>query len=94
MTFREDVTLDTSRVEDVRGRRIGGRGLAFGGGGLGGLVILVLAMLIGGGTGTAGLGSLLDQAVEAGTDTGPASTMLAAECKTGDPARCDTSGDL
>jgi predicted metalloprotease len=83
MTFKRDVRLDTSQVEDVRGRRVGGRGLAIGGGGLGGLVILVLAMLMGGGTGTAGLGSLLDQAVGAGTDTRPASTTLATECRTG-----------
>ena len=57
MDFRDRARLDTSQVSDVRGRRMGGRGAAIGGGGLG-IVGLIIAMLLGvnpadlGGTGT------------------------------------------
>jgi predicted metalloprotease len=65
MRYRESADLDTSGVQDRRGRGGGlggGRGLAVGGGGLGliGVVVLVLFQLLsggGGGTG-AGLGGL------------------------------------
>src|SRR5947207_2791502 len=40
--------LDPGQVEDVRGSRIGGRGLAIGGGGLGTVVLLVVYLLLGG----------------------------------------------
>ena len=90
MTFKNDVKLDTSQVEDLRGRRIGGRGMAIGGaGGLGGVVLLVIVVLLGGGGGggTGDLGSLLNQVAGAGAgagaDAGPASTALASQCKTG-----------
>ncbi len=84
MTFKDDVKLDTSQVEDVRGRSIGRRGMAVGGvGGVGGILILVVALFLGGGSGGSGLGSLLDQAVGAGTEAGPVSTALATECRTG-----------
>lgn len=87
MTFNDNVKLDPSQVEDVRGRRVGGRGVAAGSG-LGLVVVLVVLLLGGnlGGAGTAGdLGSLLDQTVGlgAGTDVGPESTLLASECQTG-----------
>ena len=79
MTFKDDVKLDTSQVEDIRGRSIGRRGMAVGGvGGVGGIIILVVALFLGGGSGGSGLGSLLDQAVGAGTEAGPVSTALAA----------------
>ena len=48
--FNPRSRLDTSQVEDVRGRRIGGRGLAAGGGGLG-LVIMLVIYLLGGNPG-------------------------------------------
>jgi hypothetical protein len=88
MTFRKDVDLDTSQVEDLRGRgrvggRVGGRGLAVGGGGVGGLILLVLVVLMGGGAGSSGYGSLLGEAVGAGAGNQPASTTLASECRTG-----------
>jgi predicted metalloprotease len=51
MRFRESGRLDTSSVQDRRGGRGGGRGLAVGGGGLGlvGLVVVVLVQVLGGG---------------------------------------------
>jgi predicted metalloprotease len=49
MTFRPGAKIDTSQVEDYRGRRLGGgSGLAVGGGGIGVLVIAVVIYLLGG----------------------------------------------
>jgi hypothetical protein len=82
MTFKPGAQLDPSQVEDVRGSRVGGRGLAVGGGGLG-LVVALVWVLLGGSSGTGGtLGSLIDQTVGGGAQ-GPASTALASECQTG-----------
>jgi len=83
MTFKRGTRLDTSQVEDYRGRRVGTRGMAIGGGGAAGLIVLVLMVLMGGGGGN--LGTLLDQAVGQGPGTAPepASTTLLQECKTG-----------
>ena len=91
MTFKDNVGLDSSQVEDFRGRRIGGRGIAVGGGGLGLILTLVVLLLGGnlGGTtqsGTMGdLANLLDQTIGQGDagGVGPASTLLATECRTG-----------
>jgi uncharacterized protein len=69
MRYREGGRLDTSSVQDRRGRGGGlggGKGLAVGGGGLGlvGLVVVVLLQVLGGGSGSdvgaalGGLGSL------------------------------------
>jgi uncharacterized protein len=80
MTFRKGARIDASQVEDLRGRRIGGRGMAVGGGGAATLVVLVLVMLLGGGSGD--LGSLVDQSVGGGA-VEPESTLLAQECQTG-----------
>ena len=80
MTFRKGARLDASQVEDLRGRRVGARGMAVGGGGAAGLVVLVIMLLIGGGN--ANLGSLLDQTVGGGAAE-PESTTLLQECKTG-----------
>jgi predicted metalloprotease len=90
MTFKDNVGLDSSQVEDLRGRRIGGRGMAVGGGGLGLVVVLVVLLLGGnlGGASSGGMGdltNLLNQAIGQG-DTGavvPESSALAAECRTG-----------
>jgi uncharacterized protein len=67
MRYREGGSLDTSGVQDRRGRGGGlggGRGIAVGGGGLGvaGLVVFVLIQLLGGGGGDPGsaLGGLTD----------------------------------
>src|SRR2546422_11077581 len=48
MSFDPNARLDPGQVEDVRGSRIGGRGLAIGGGGLGTVVLLVAYLLMGG----------------------------------------------
>jgi uncharacterized protein len=81
MTFRPGAPLDPSQVEDVRGRRIGGRGVAIGGGGGLGLILLLAYVLLGGNPGD--LGSLSGQVIGDGGGAGPASTTLANECKTG-----------
>lgn len=79
MTFRPDVDLDPGQVQDRRGGRLRGGGVALGGG-LGSLVILALVILFGGDIGDlAGVGG----GGGVGTDTGPVSSELAAECQTG-----------
>ncbi|NEM06338.1 KPN_02809 family neutral zinc metallopeptidase [Geodermatophilus normandii] len=94
MRYREGGDLDTSHVQDRRGRGGGlrgsgfgaGRGVAVGGGGLGlvGLIIIVLVQVLGGGGGSgagAGLGAL------AGLGEGEtANTSTLAQS-------CDDSGD-
>lgn len=91
--FNDDVNLDTSQVEDLRGSgggRMGGRGgMVAGGGGLG-IIGIIIVLLLGGnpfGTdgGLGGLGGLEDQ-VAGGTLTQGAkggSGELAANCATG-----------
>jgi predicted metalloprotease len=97
MRYRENASLDTSRVRDIRGRggrmgggrggRMGGgRGVAVGGGGIGlvGLVVIVLFQLIGGGgdgTGS-GIGGL------AGLEQGQQAdnAALRASCREGGDA--------
>ena len=86
MTFNDNVKLDPSQVEDVRGgRSIGGRTALAGGGGLLGIVVFVVVTLLGGSGSQAGdLGSLLDQALGQGAAGAPAaSSALATECRTG-----------
>ena len=75
MTFRPDVDLDPGQVQDRRGRRVRGGGIALGGG-LGSLVILALVILLGGNP-----ADLLDPG--GGGETGPLSSELATECQTG-----------
>ena len=81
--FRDDAKLDTSQVEDLRGRRVGKGGLAVGGGGIGLVVTLLIIFLGGGVTGGDGglgdLGNLADQT--AGTPA--ANQEIAQECRTG-----------
>ena len=82
MTFRPGASLDPSQVEDVRGRRVGGRGMAIGGGGGAvGLILVIAYLLLGGSPGD--LGALSGVVVGDGSDVGPASTALANECQTG-----------
>ena len=77
MTFRRDSQLDPGQVRDVRGRTVGGRGLAVGGGGLG-LIVLLVYVLLGGDPGAlSGLSS------GGGVPIGPENTTLVNECKTG-----------
>jgi predicted metalloprotease len=79
MRFDEDSQLDTSQVQDTRGRsgfRRGG-GVAIGGGaGILGVIVFILLQLLGGGT--AGSGALpgIDQVQGSGSN-------LEEECKTG-----------
>jgi predicted metalloprotease len=85
MTFDPNAQLDTSQVTDARGSRIGGRGLAVGGGGLGLVLVLLYTLLGGGANGTPSaddLSNLLNQVVGAGGQA-PTSTFLESACKTG-----------
>jgi len=86
MTFDPNAQLDSSQVKDIRGSRIGGRGLAAGGGGLGLILLLVYTFLGGGSNGTPSAGdlsNLLNQVVGGSAEQAPASTFLATSCKTG-----------
>jgi uncharacterized protein len=83
MSFNRGAQLDPSQVEDVRGSRIGGRGLAVGGGGIG-IIVALVWVLLGGSASIGGtLGSLVDQTVGGAGEPGPASSALATACKTG-----------
>jgi predicted metalloprotease len=80
----DDTRLDTSQVNDVRGRSVGGRGLAVGGGGAGILVtigVLILTQVMGGSGGLGSLGAL-DNVSSGGDLTGGNST-LSTDCQTG-----------
>ncbi len=89
MRYREGGRLDTSSVQDRRGRgggMGGGRGLAVGGGGLGvvGLLVVVLVQVLGGGGG-AGVGSALGGLGSLGQGEQADNTRL--------EQACDDSGD-
>ena len=74
MTFKPEAQLDPDQVTDVRGRSVGGRGLAVGGGGVG-LVIAIVYLLLGGDP-----GALLT--TEPNTGAQPNASVIA-ECQTG-----------
>ncbi len=81
--IEDDVRLDTSQVEDRRGQRGIGGGLAIGGGGIG-LVVTLLLLLLGGGNLTGGSGSPLDSLDDLTTaGQPPAESSLAQDCQTG-----------
>lgn len=78
MTFDPNARLDPGQITDRRG--MGGRGgLAIGGGGIG--IVLFLAYVLLGGN-PSSLGPLL----EPGAVTGPGSSAIATDCKTGEDA--------
>ena len=79
MPFNEQSKLDSSQVEDRRGRGMGTT-VAIGGGGLG-LVILVVALLLG--VDPTNLGNVVTPTASVATDSSGATTNLADECKTG-----------
>ena len=76
MTFNPNASLDPSQVTDVRGRRVGGRGLAVGGGTIG-IILTLLYLVLGGSPADLGLGTSNPAIV------GPENTQLATECRTG-----------
>ena len=76
MSFDPGAGLDPGQVRDVRGRSVGGRSLAIGGGGIG-LVLAIAYLLLGGDP-----GALLSGGA-AGPATGPDSSTLEQECRTG-----------
>ncbi len=79
MTFDPDSQLDPGQVTDRRG--MGGRGgIALGGGGAIGLILLLAYTLLGGNPND------LAPILEPGAVTGPGSTALATDCKTGQDA--------
>lgn len=85
MRFRKGARLDTSQVEDYRGRRPGGLpggipATLGGGGGLVAIVVVLAFLLLGGGGGLGDLGSLTGQTVG---PTGQPSGQLAQECRMG-----------
>ena len=84
MRFRRGARLDTGQVRDVRGRSLGGGGLAVGGGGLGlaVLVVYLLFAVLGSEGGLGQLAPLEDQRVGQGDTPSEVST----ECQTGDDA--------
>jgi uncharacterized protein len=84
MRFRKGARLDTGQVQDVRGRSLGGGGLAVGGGGLGiaVLVIYLLFAVLGSEGGLGQLAPLDDQRVGQGDTPSEVST----ECQTGEDA--------
>ena len=77
MTFNPGARLDPDQVTDVRGRSVGGRGLAVGGGGIG-IVIAIVYMLLGGDP-----SALIQSDPNAGAQ--PNASLLA-ECQTGQDA--------
>src|SRR5689334_20917569 len=79
MPFNEQSKLDSSQVEDRRGRGMGST-VAIGGGGLG-LVILVVALLLG--VNPADLGSSVTPTTSVPAGSSGASTTLEDECKSG-----------
>jgi len=78
VSFNDNAKLDPSEVQDVRGSRMGGGGLAVGGGGIG-IVILIAALLFGFDP-TAILNSL---PADTGAVTTDPNAQTVADCKTG-----------
>ncbi len=82
--FQDDAQLDTGQVEDRRGRRVGGRPVAVGGGALG-IVVVLITLLLGGnplGSDGGGLGGLNDLNAGQVGEGAPASDIQT-ECKSG-----------
>jgi len=80
MVFNPNARLDPGQITDRRGMG-GAGGLAVGGGGIG-LLLLLVYVLLGGDPGALGGGNVTDP----GAVTGPGSSALATDCKTGQDA--------
>ena len=78
--FRDRAKLDTSQVDDRRGRG-GGKGLAIGGAGGLGIIILLVTVLLGGNPGD--LTGLTGGSDSSGAPEGEAISVIAEECQTG-----------
>ncbi len=79
MPFNERSRLDPSQVEDRRGRGVGTK-VAIGGGGLG-LVVLVVALLLG--ADPSDLGSLVEPPPSVATQSPGSTSSLEQQCQTG-----------
>jgi uncharacterized protein len=79
MPFNERSRLDPSQVEDRRGRGVGTK-VAIGGGGLG-LVVLVVALLLG--ADPSDLGSLVEPPPSVSTQSPGSTSSLEQQCQTG-----------
>lgn len=79
MPFNDRSRLDPSQVEDRRGRGVG-RTVAIGGGGLG-LVVLLVAMLLG--VDPSSLGGVVEPPPAASTQNSGAASSLEEQCRTG-----------
>lgn len=87
MKYNDDAQLDTSGVQDTRGRRIGSRGAAAGGGvGIVGLLIYVLVSYVGGGGAGDAAASVLGQLGQNGQPATADNSEIKRECKTGKDA--------
>jgi predicted metalloprotease len=86
MRYNDDAQLDTSEVQDARGgggAMLGGRGVAFGGGGLG-IVALVIYLVVSYATGGGqGASNVLGQLGQSGQPATADNAQIASECKTG-----------
>lgn len=87
MRFDDDAKLDTSQVDDKRGRRMAGRGgLAIGGGGgIIGIIVVLVVALTGGGGDSSGLSAQLDQLLNqsAGGTQAEVPSTIREDCQTG-----------
>ncbi|MGH2632253.1 MAG: KPN_02809 family neutral zinc metallopeptidase [Tepidiformaceae bacterium] len=82
--INEDSKLDTSQIDDQRGRRsVGGAGgIALGGGGIG--VVVTILLLLFGGNLTGGSSNVLSNLQNQSIDSGaPAGSTLSQDCQTG-----------
>jgi predicted metalloprotease len=81
MTFNPNAQLDPGQITDRRGMG-GAGGIAVGGGGIG-LLLLLAYVLLGGDPGALGGGG---NVLDPGAVTGPGSSAIATDCKTGQDA--------